>query len=192
MNILQFLSSYTGYFPKWLVTICLLIAVPLTILPSISLEDLNKLSSLSFFGSRGFNLTLPKSDLEYVLLATQSEQVGVWSHSYYVPESKSLTAEIRKDISDHPNITKQGIPVYDTPNQSLQHWSLRCYSGIPELRDLQNSGINYIISCPITTGSDVNKQTLGGFLQVEFKDKPKETNRLVGEISRYTKTYKFN
>ncbi|MCU8498507.1 hypothetical protein M2G70_07490 [Vibrio vulnificus] len=191
MNPLLLLDSLKDYVPKWVLSLILLAGVSFGGIYYLDDGVVVKIKTFFGFDDRVFNLSLPQKDLEYILLDTGSDQVGVWSHSYYVPESKSLTSEMRKDSSEFPNIIRTSIPVYDTPNQSLHHWSLRCYGGVPEMEDLRNSGVSYIISCPITKGANPDRQTLSGFLQVEFKEKPENERKVLSKVSKFTKIFTF-
>ncbi|KJR15227.1 hypothetical protein [Vibrio parahaemolyticus] len=192
MNPLLFLTSLKDVIPSWLMTTLVIIALGVSTLFYWKDGDLSKLQGLFEQKKQDFVLTLPKKDLDYILLDTQGTQVGVWSNSYYVPTSATLTSETRVSGSNYPNINRIKIKHSDTKEQSFAHWSSLCYSGKPEVEELFNSGIDYIISCPIVVGDNVEQLMLGGFLQIEYENKPQDVPKMLGKVSHYTKNYKFD
>lgn len=193
MNPISFLIGLKDVLPRWLTTTLVVTALGISTFFLLRDGDLSKLHALlDNKQKQDFVLTLPKKDLDYILLDTQSEQVGIWSNSYYVPTSASLTSETRKSGSVYPNINRHKIKHSDTKEQSFSHWSLLCYAGEPELKDLKESGVDFIISCPIVVGDSLEQSLLGGFLQVEYKIKPQDVPKMLGKVSQYTKNYKFD
>lgn len=184
------IENLKGVLPRWLVITISIISLGVGSYLTLSKEDIDKLLKL-LQPEQQFNLTLPEQELNNILYNVEAIQIGIWSNNYTVPVSATLTAETRRPNTNYPNINRMNILHADTREQSFAHWRGICYSGIPELVELQMTGINYIVSCPIVIGDPLGQPVLGGFIQAEFQDKPNNDFKVIEKLSKYSKSYKF-